>query len=164
MSLHQSTFIIKFFSIPLQEYSCKKMSFTWRSRKRKLKGPLLSLTQLLTAKSHLEMMKNAFYFMLQALFVLKTFTFLFWLFDYVEKRLDKKGKFNSNFITSQTEQQIITIYILPNIWRTKDNQTMKFGQLIKYNVRNVFLQKLCRKWDRNTSSKSIFFKKRFYMK
>ena len=31
--------------------------------------------------------------------------------------------------------------MLPNISRSKGNQTMKFGQLIKYNMRNVFLKK-----------------------
>ena len=31
------------------------------------------------------MMKNAFYFMLKALFALKILTFLTWLFGYVEK-------------------------------------------------------------------------------
>ena len=35
-------------------------------------------------------MKNVFCFMLKALFVLEMFTFLFWLFGYVEKPLDKK--------------------------------------------------------------------------
>ena len=40
------------------------------------------------------MMKNAFYFILKALFVLDIFTFLFWLFGYVEKRLDKKAMVN----------------------------------------------------------------------
>ena len=30
-------------------------------------------------------------------------------------------------MTSQTGQQIITIHLLPNISRTKDNQTVKFG-------------------------------------
>ena len=42
-------------------------------------------------------------------------------------------------MTSQPGQQIITIHILPNDPRSKDNQGMKFGQLIKYNVRNIFL-------------------------
>ena len=40
---------------------------------------------------------------------------------------------------------IITIHILSNISRSKDNQRMKFGQLIKYNKRNIFLQKSYRK-------------------
>ena len=30
--------------------------------------------------------------------------------------------------------------ILPNISRSKSNQTMKLGQLIEYNNRNTFLQ------------------------
>ena len=43
-------------------------------------------------------------------------------------------------MTSQTGQQIITIHILPNILRSKDNQVMKFGQLIQWNVRNIFFK------------------------
>ena len=43
------------------------------------------------------MIKNAFYFILKALFVLDIFTFLTWTFDYVEKRLDKKVKVNFKF-------------------------------------------------------------------
>ena len=48
-------------------------------------------------------------------------------------------------MTSQLGLQTITIHILPNISRNKDNQIMKLGQLIEYNMRNVFLQKLCGK-------------------
>ena len=40
----------------------------------------------------------------------------------------------SKFMTSQNEQQIIKIHLLPNISRSKGNQTMKFGQLIEYNI------------------------------
>ena len=36
-------------------------------------------------------------------------------------------------MTSQPGLQIIAIHILPNISQPKGNQTMKFGQLIKYN-------------------------------
>ena len=45
--------------------------------------------------------------------------------------------------------------------RTKRNRTIKFGQLTKYNVRNIFLQKSCGKCGRETSSKalSVFLKK-----
>ena len=42
---------------------------------------------------------------------------------------------------SKLEKQTITLHILPNISRNKDNQTMKFGQLIEYNMRNIFLEK-----------------------
>ena len=31
--------------------------------------------------------------------------------------------------------------ILPNILRSKGNQTMKFGQIIEYNTINIFLEK-----------------------
>ena len=35
----------------------------------------------------------------------------------------------------------LTIHILPNVSRNKGNQTMKFGQLIEYNMRNIFFEK-----------------------
>ena len=44
-------------------------------------------------------MKNAFYFILKANFVLKVFTFLYWLFGCVEKRLEKKAIVVSKFMT-----------------------------------------------------------------
>ena len=40
-----------------------------------------------------------------------------------------------------------------NISKSKDNQTMKFGQLIEYNTRNTFLEKSYTKWDGETISK-----------
>ena len=46
---------------------------------------------------------------------------------------------------SQPGKQITAIHILSNISRSKGNQAMKLGQLIEYNKRNIFLQKLCRK-------------------
>ena len=36
----------------------------------------------------------------------------------------------------------IAIHILLNISRSKGNQTMKFGRLIEYNMRKIFLEKL----------------------
>ena len=33
------------------------------------------------------------------------------------------------------------MHILPNISRSKGNQAMKFGQLIEYNMRNIFVEK-----------------------
>ena len=44
-------------------------------------------------------------------------------------------------MTSKTGKQTIVMPILPNIARHKDNQTKKFGQLIDYNMRNIFLGK-----------------------
>ena len=36
---------------------------------------------------------------------------------------------------------MVTIHVLANIWRSKENRTMKFGHLIEYNTRNTFLEK-----------------------
>ena len=44
-------------------------------------------------------------------------------------------------MTSQTGKHIIAIHILANISRSKDNKTETFGQLIGYNMRNIFLKK-----------------------
>ena len=44
-------------------------------------------------------------------------------------------------MTSQPGQQTIVINILPNISRNIGNQTMKFGQLIEYNMRNIIFEK-----------------------
>ena len=44
-------------------------------------------------------------------------------------------------MTSQSGLQTIAIHILPNISQSKGKQTMKFGQLIKNNKGNIFLQK-----------------------
>ena len=41
-------------------------------------------------------------------------------------------------MTSQTGKQIIITHTLSNISRSKGNQAMKFDQLIKYSVRNIF--------------------------
>ena len=43
-------------------------------------------------------------------------------------------------MTSQPRQQTIVIHILP-ISRSKRIQKVKFGQLIEYNMRNIFLEK-----------------------
>ena len=47
----------------------------------------------------------------------------------------------SKFVTSKLGKHTIATNILPNISRSKENQTMKLGQLIKYNMRNIFLEK-----------------------
>ena len=44
-------------------------------------------------------------------------------------------------MTWQPGKQTIAIHILLNISRSKGNQTMKFGQLIGYNIRNTFLER-----------------------
>ena len=53
-------------------------------------------------------------------------------------------------MTSQPGKQTITIHILLNIFRSKGNQAIKFGQLIEYNMRNIFLEKSYTKWNGET--------------
>ena len=57
---------------------------------------------------------------------------------------------------SQPERQTIGTHILPNILRGKDNQTMKFSQLIEYNMRNIFLGTLHRKCGGETIPRPFF--------
>ena len=59
-------------------------------------------------------------------------------------------------MTSQPDLQTVAIHILPNISQSKCNQTMKFGQIIEYNKRNIFHQKLYGKLGRETSSRPLF--------
>ena len=70
--------------------------------------------------------------------------------------LIRKIKLTSKFMTSQPGLQTITIHILANISQSKGSQTMKFGQLLECNKRNIFLQKLWKKWGRETSSRPLF--------
>ena len=44
-------------------------------------------------------------------------------------------------MTSQPWKQTIAIHALLNISRIEGNQTMKFGELIEYDMRNIFLEK-----------------------
>ena len=61
--------------------------------------------------------------------------------------------------------QTVAIHILPNISRSKDNQTMKFGQIIEYNMSKHILQKSCRKENeagRLVPDLFLFFEKALY--
>ena len=60
-------------------------------------------------------------------------------------------------MTSLPGQQLTTTHILPNISRSKDNQALKFGQLIEYNMRNIFLEKSYAKCDRAAVGNVIKF-------
>ena len=61
--------------------------------------------------------------------------------DYVEKLLDKKVMVNFRILTSQTGQQMTTIHVLRNISGSKGNQAMRFEQLIRCSMRNIFFFK-----------------------
>ena len=55
--------------------------------------------------------------------------------------LIRKIRLILKFMTSQPGEQTTAINILPNISRSKGNQTMKFVQLREYNTRNIFVEK-----------------------
>ena len=59
-------------------------------------------------------------------------------------------------MTSQPGYQTIAIHILPNISRSKGNQTIKFGQVIQHNKKNIFIQKSFRKQNREISFRPLF--------
>ena len=67
--------------------------------------------------------------------------------------ITKKIRLISNFMTSQPGQQTIVMHILPNIARSKGNQTMKFSQLTECNMRNIFLEQSYTKYGGETSPK-----------
>ena len=57
-----------------------------------------------------------------------------------KKGLIRKIRLTTKFMTSQPGQQTIIIHILPNISRSKSNQTIKLGQLIEHNKKNTYLK------------------------
>ena len=82
------------------------------------------------------MMKNGFYFALKAFSVLKIFKFLsFKSFWSCKKWLDQELNFK---IYDPTAWFTNGIHVLPDITRSNDNQTRKFGHLIEYKHENHF--------------------------
>ena len=79
-------------------------------------------------------------------------------FGHVVKGSIRKMRLISNFLTSQPGKRTNVVHILLNISRRKDNETLKFGQLIECNMRNVFLEKSYAKCGRKTISR-LFSKK-----
>ena len=78
--------------------------------------------------------------MLKDLFVLKIFKFYPDFFCHAEKRLDEKAWTNFK-IYDVTYREIYNCNThIPNIYRSKDNEAIKFGHLIEYNMRNIFFE------------------------
>ena len=77
------------------------------------------MRRFLATKSPLKMMKNAFYFTSNALFVFKIFRFLSWVFGHVKKRVDWKDKVNFTIFDDTIWSTTIAIHILTNISRVK---------------------------------------------
>ena len=115
-------------------------------------------------------MKNAYYFHIKALFVLKYSNFCLDFSLMLKNGLIRKIKSISRFMTWQPGKQTIAIHIPPNISRSKSNQTMKFDQLIIF--KELLLQQIkeillkgesptlkIRKIHRKTPVSSLFFPK-----
>ena len=81
--------------------------------------------------------KNAFYFILKVLSILEIFTFLSRFFAYAEKKA--MIDFNIFDVTDWIKNNYNTH--IGQYLQKKSNQTRKFGQLIEYNMRNIFLEK-----------------------
>ena len=78
-----------------------------------------------------------------------------------KNHLIRKIRFISKFKASQPGKKTITIHILRNISKSKSNQTMKFGQLIEYNMRNIILEKSYTKFGGETITMHISKKSKF---
>ena len=67
------------------------------------------------------------------------------------KQLDQKDKINFKIYYVTTWLTKIAIHIMPIILRSKDSQTMKFGQFIECNTISIFLEKSYAKCGGETS-------------
>ena len=65
--------------------------------------------------------------------------------------VDNKDQVNSKFYDVTPWLTNNYTYTWPNISKSKDNQAMKFSQLIECNVRNIFLEKSYTKCGGETS-------------
>ena len=106
-----------------------------------IKYALSGLKQFLASESPLKMLKNAFYFTLKPPFVPKYLNFCLDFSSMPKKSLIRKIKLIRKFMMSQHRKQIIAVHIFSNLSRRKDNETIKFGKFIEYNIRNIFLKK-----------------------
>ena len=80
-------------------------------------------------------MKSLFCLALKTFFIFNLLKFLSCPFAHVKKRLDWKDRVNFKI-----HDVTIAIHKLPNILRSKGHKAMKFGQIIEYNMRNIFLE------------------------
>ena len=87
---------------------------------------------------------ECFLFHLKSSFRSQDFNFLSWSLGLVEKQLEEK-EVHFKFYDGTTWETNNCRTQLHNILRSKWNETMKFGQLIEYNMRNIFLEKVIRK-------------------
>ena len=101
-------------------------------------------------ESTLKVIKNVFYFILEALLDLKIFKVLSWYFwSYSKNTLIGKANFKIYDVTAWFTNNC------PISHKVKKKQMIKLGQLIEYKVTVICLSK-CRKWDRKFSSRPLY--------
>ena len=76
-------------------------------------------------------------------------------FGHVGELLDKKAKIIFKTYDVKTWKTNNYNTHIAHYLKEYRYQIMKFGHLLEYNVRNIFLKKSCRKWDRETSSRPL---------
>ena len=107
-------------------FGSEKISEKSKPFKNYVKGVFSGLGQLLSNESSLKM-KNAFYFTLKAVFVLKIFRILPWLFGDVKNAMIIKTRLILKFTTSQP------IYV--TCCRKKDHPLLRFQT--RFDVSNL---------------------------
>ena len=106
----------------------------------------------------LKMMKNTFYFTLKALVVLKLFIILSWLSGHVKNSLVRNIRLISklwrpNLVKKQLQ------YIYWPISKKQKQSVKNFGQLLKCDIRNIFLEKSYTKWGEKNIPRHFFLKR-----
>ena len=79
---------------------------------------------------------------------------------YLEKQFDKKAMNNFKIFWHHRLDNRIALHILSSISRNKDNQTMKFIQLIEYKMRNIFIEQSYKKCGGKASTR-LFIKNQY---
>ena len=67
----------------------------------------------------------------------------------------RKIKLISKSTRPEPDKKTIATDLFPNMSRSKGNQAVKFDQLIEYNIRNIFVEKLYTKYGGETISCSL---------
>ena len=114
----------------------------------KIKCTFSGLRQFLATERSLQIMKMLF---IPSLKLFSFSKYLNFCLDFLVKQkngLIRIRRLTSKFMTSQPEKKHFQYTY--DISRSKENRAMKFGHLIEYNMRNIFLKKSCSKCSGET--------------
>ena len=113
---------------------------------RQLRGALSGLRQFLTTEKPFKDNVKCSVFQLKNTFRFQKY--LKFCLDFLvmqKSNVIRKIRLISNLGCHNLENKQSQYTYCPNISRIKDNQTMKFGQLIEYDMRSIFLENLLEK-------------------